>query len=88
MVGQVKRVALLTHCDFRSREESCYTHVSTHMTKKNRTSKATVPEKNPAAVALSKLGASKGGHARAAKLSRTARRRIAKLAARARWHKN
>lgn len=43
------------------------------------------PEKNPAAVALSKLGASKGGKARAAKLSDRKRKEIAKKAALARW---
>jgi hypothetical protein len=41
--------------------------------------------RNPAAVALSKLGASKGGKARAAKLSAKKRRAIAKKAAVARW---
>ena len=41
--------------------------------------------KNPAAVALSKLGASKGGQARAAALSPHKRSLIAKKAARARW---
>jgi hypothetical protein len=44
-------------------------------------------EKNPAAVALSKLGASKGGQARAAKLSDRKRKMIAKKAAMARWKK-
>lgn len=43
--------------------------------------------KNPAAVALGKLGASKGGKARAAKLSTEQRRSIAKKAAQARWEK-
>lgn len=43
------------------------------------------PEKNPAAVALSKLGASKGGRARAAALSPRRRKMIAKKAAEARW---
>jgi hypothetical protein len=42
-------------------------------------------KKNPAAVALSKLGASKGGKARAAALSEKERSRIARLAAQARW---
>lgn len=42
-------------------------------------------KKNAAAVALGKLGASKGGKARAAKLSATDRKRIAKAAAKARW---
>ena len=41
--------------------------------------------RNPAAVALSKLGAAKGGKARAAKLSARKRRMIAKKAALARW---
>jgi len=44
-------------------------------------------KKNPAAVALSKLGASKGGKARAKKLSPKERSRIAKLAVEARWRK-
>jgi hypothetical protein len=42
-------------------------------------------EKNPAAVALSKLGASKGGKARAEKLSAAKRKAIAKKAAMKRW---
>jgi hypothetical protein len=41
--------------------------------------------KNPAAVALGKLGASKGGKARAAKLSAKKRAEIARKAARVRW---
>lgn len=41
--------------------------------------------KNPAALALSKLGASKGGKARANKLSPEKRKAIAKKAAKARW---
>ena len=44
-------------------------------------------EKNPAAVALSKLGASKGGIARAASLTAKQRSKIAKKAAKARWGK-
>jgi len=43
--------------------------------------------RNPAAVALSKLGASKGGLARAASLSDRKRRAIAKKAAQARWNR-
>lgn len=43
--------------------------------------------KNPAAVALSKLGASKGGLARAASLSDRKRKAIAKKAAQVRWSK-
>ena len=43
--------------------------------------------KNPAAVALAKLGASKGGKARAAKLSPKRRVEIARKAIAARWAK-
>lgn len=45
-------------------------------------------EKNPAAVALGKLGGAKGGKARAAKLSKKKRTAIAKKAAAARWKKD
>jgi hypothetical protein len=45
------------------------------------------PQKNPAAVALGRLGGLKGGNARAKKLSASARRKIATDAARARWNK-
>jgi hypothetical protein len=44
--------------------------------------------KNPAAVALGKLGGLKGGRARASKLSKVRRRAIAKKAAAARWKKD
>jgi hypothetical protein len=44
--------------------------------------------RNPAAVALSKLGAAKGGKARAEALSATKRKAIAKKAAAARWRKS
>jgi hypothetical protein len=44
-------------------------------------------EKNAAAVALGRLGASKGGKARAAKLSPEDRARIASVAAKTRWGK-
>jgi hypothetical protein len=43
--------------------------------------------KNPAAVALGKLGGAKGGAARAMKLTPEQRTEIAKLAASARWKK-
>ena len=43
--------------------------------------------KNPAAVALGKLGGAKGGAARAAALSPRRRSAIAKKAAKARWSK-
>ena len=44
--------------------------------------------KNPAAVALGKLGGAKGGKARAAKLSPAKRKAIAKKAAATRWAKS
>jgi hypothetical protein len=47
----------------------------------------TAKRKNPNAVALSKLGASKGGKARAKSLSAKKRREIAKKAAQRRWNK-
>lgn len=43
--------------------------------------------KNPAAVALGRLGGKKGGPARAAKLTPEQRSEIAKKAAKARWEK-
>lgn len=45
------------------------------------------PEKNPAAVALGRLGGLKGGAARAKKLTAKERSEIAKKAAAARWKK-
>jgi hypothetical protein len=45
-------------------------------------------EKNPHAVALGKLGAAKGGRARAQALSAVARQRIARKAAAARWQRS
>ncbi len=44
-------------------------------------------EKNPAAVALGKLGGRKGGLARAAKLTAAQRKAIAQKAATSRWNK-
>ncbi len=44
-------------------------------------------KKNPAAVALGRLGGLKGGKARAKKLSPKRRKEIAKKAAQARWDK-
>jgi hypothetical protein len=45
------------------------------------------PAKNPAAVALGRLGGLKGGAARAKKLTKAQRSEIAKKAAQARWGK-
>ena len=44
--------------------------------------------KNPAAVALGRLGGQKGGRARAAKLTKEQRSEIAKKAAKVRWSKD
>jgi hypothetical protein len=44
-------------------------------------------EKNPAAVALGRLGGLKGGKARAEKLSDDERKEIARKAAEARWNR-
>ena len=43
------------------------------------------PTKNPHAVALGRLGGLKGGKARAKKLSKEQRKKIARKAAKARW---
>lgn len=50
--------------------------------------KAIAEGKNPAAVALGRLGGKKGGKARAEKLTPEQRREIAKKAAAARWAKD
>lgn len=46
------------------------------------------PEKNPAAVALGRLGGLKGGKARAKSLSAKKREEIARKAAKSRWKKH
>jgi hypothetical protein len=48
----------------------------------------TTEGKNPAAVALGRLGGKKGGAARAKKLTAEQRREIARKAAQARWKKS
>ena len=54
---------------------------------KEQTETQPAKEKNPAAVALGRLGGLKGGKARAEKLSAKKRSEIAKKAARSRWAK-
>lgn len=54
-------------------------------TNKPELSKKPIKEKNPAAVALGRLGGLKGGKARAEKLSAKKRKEIAQKAAKARW---
>ena len=51
------------------------------------TSKSENGTKNPAAVALGRLGGLKGGKARASKLTPEQRKEIARNAAKARWEK-
>ena len=53
----------------------------------SKTSQEKPKEKNPAAVALGRLGGLKGGKARAEKLTPERRKEIAKKAAEARWNK-
>lgn len=54
---------------------------------KEPTKEESVKEKNPAAVALGRLGGLKGGKARAEKLSSKKRKEIARKAAKTRWAK-
>jgi hypothetical protein len=56
--------------------------------KREPTKKKAPPAKNPAAVALGRLGGLKGGKARANSLSSKKRIEIAQRAARARWKSN
>jgi hypothetical protein len=51
------------------------------------TTKPLVQKKNPAAVALGKLGGAKGGRARAAKMTAAERSESARQAVLARWRK-
>ena len=51
------------------------------------TKKATEEDKNPAAVALGRLGGLVGGNARAKKLSAKRKKEIAEKAAKVRWKK-
>ncbi|MBI5374133.1 MAG: hypothetical protein HZA77_01785 [Candidatus Schekmanbacteria bacterium] len=54
-------------------------------TEEKKESAPVIPAKNPAAVALGRLGGLKGGKARAEKLSAKKRKEIAQKAAKARW---
>jgi hypothetical protein len=55
---------------------------------KDRTSEPPSDGKNPAAIALGKLGASKGGNARAKRLTSERRSEIARKAATKRWQRD
>jgi hypothetical protein len=65
-------------------EEVTGESLAAHALPKN-PSKEPTRQKNPAAVALGKLGGKKGGAARRDKLSPERRKEIAEKAARARW---
>jgi hypothetical protein len=65
-------------------EEATGESLADHALPKN-PSKEPTREKNPAAVALGKLGGKKGGIARRDKLTAEQRKAIAQKAARARW---
>jgi len=72
----------------RPKEDELQAAVRVIRTATERAEKKTVdPAVSAAATALSKLGASKGGEARARALSAKRRAEIAKRAAAARWHK-
>jgi hypothetical protein len=55
---------------------------------KEEPTQTSIKEKNPAAVALGRLGGLKGGPARAKKLSSKKRKAIAQRAAKTRWSKD
>lgn len=59
---------------------------SSHNGNEKPAKKKALPKKNPAAVALGRLGGLKGGKARAKSLSAEKRKAIAKVAAKARWN--
>jgi hypothetical protein len=61
-------------------------HIVAQSTGQTQPKPAPADGKNPAAVALGRLGGLKGGKARAAKLSPTKRKEIARKAAKTRWN--
>jgi hypothetical protein len=68
----------------RDENQTAFDAVAQLLSRSEETPKA---EKNPAAVALGRLGGVKGGAARAKALSAKRRKQIAAKAARARWSK-
>ena len=62
-------------------------HKQHHLSRRDIVAKKVAKAVSEAAAALSKLGASKGGKARAEALSAADRKKIAQKAARARWRK-
>lgn len=82
MVDMPKRSSIKRPADFNLRALEIVEEATGQKPKKE------PPEKNPAAVALGRLGGKKGGKARAAKLTAEERSEIARLAAAARWKKS
>ena len=70
----------------RDEVQAAYDTIQRVIVQTERPSSPQKPEKNPAAVALGRLGGLKGGPARAKKLSPATRKIIARKAARARWN--
>jgi hypothetical protein len=66
--------------------ETAFSVVQQSISKQDTTQ--TAPAKNPAAVALGRLGGIKGGRARAEKLSPRQRKAIASNAAKTRWNRS
>ena len=69
----------------RSRKQKDINQLAASIT--NEATEEKLPKKNPAAVALGRLGGLKGGKARADKLSPSQRKAIARKASQARWKK-
>jgi hypothetical protein len=64
------------------------TQIIAEATQEEKPTQTPTKEKNPAAVALGRLGGLKGGKARAESLSAKKRKEIAQKAAKARWEKH
>ncbi len=62
--------------------------IAAHIVERSTAPNDELPNKNPAAVALGRLGGQKGGPARAKALSPARRKAIARQAARQRWRKS
>jgi len=69
------------------RSQNTHGRTKTVTTPRDSAADVSLPEKNPHAAALGRLGGLKGGRARANSLSAARRRAIARKAARARWHR-
>jgi hypothetical protein len=77
--------SMLTRAGKRQKDANELAYAIKKELERRRTAQPEQDTRNPAAVALSKLGASKGGRARAASLTPARRRAIARKAAQSRW---